>query len=246
MKRSIQTLLFLIIPVHFCLGTTHYPSGDAEIDHAREAVKISPTTPENYQQRMLFLSLWLNIAQQRGADAHSLFDSDKAYYTAEQKLVYAKGETRKTLLNEICIAVDAYYRDMEEVFRKLNEEGPIYSPFKGDPSTFPKGGNMDADWPMFQKDKHNSGYTDAPGPKTGELAWKFQAKGSIHTTVTLDRGTVYFGSNGGELYALNETDGALLWETAVDPVEKRARKQFTVPLVVDGKLYVGAANKRLY
>ena len=64
--------------------------------------------------------------------------------------------------------------------------------------------------------------------------------------MTLDDGTVYFGSNGGVLYALSEADGSLIWQTRVDAVEKGARKQFTVPLVLDGKIYVGGANKQVY
>ena len=110
---------------------------------------------------MLFLSLWLNIAQQRGADTHALFDSDKAYYGIEYQLVHARAAKRDQLLQGICTAVDANYRDMEGVFRKLNEEGPIFRPFKGNPEGFPAGGNVEAEWPMFQKDKHNSGSHDA-------------------------------------------------------------------------------------
>ena len=36
------------------------------------------------------------------------------------------------------------------------------------------------------------------------------------------------------------------WETRIKKVEEGARKQFTVPLVVDGKIYVGSANRHLY
>ena len=152
--------------------------------------------PENYQQRMLHLSLWLNIAQQRGADTHSLFDSDNAYYKTEQKLVNAKGNKREELLKQICKAVDDNYRDMETVFCKLNEEGPIFTPFKGDGSNFPEGGNMDAEWPMFQNDIHNSGFTDAPGPKHGELAWKFPVGVGWYARPSVEGDRVYIGSPG--------------------------------------------------
>jgi len=84
------------------------------------------------------------------------------------------------------------------------------------------------------------------GSKDSLIAWKFRAKGAVNTAVTLADSNVYFGSNGGVLYALKESDGSLVWETRIDLVEKGARKQFTVPLVVNGKLYVGSANQQLY
>ena len=143
MKLLSRIVPSLLIPAQLCLGAAYYPSESAEVDRAREAVKSSPTTPENYQQRMLMFSLWLHIAQQQSADTHSLFDSDKAYYTAEQRLVSAKGGKREKLLKEICLAVDANYHDMETVFQKLKDEGPIFKPFKGDLPDVPVAGNMD-------------------------------------------------------------------------------------------------------
>ena len=196
MRRIVEILIAFIVGSHCCVGAEYYPSGSAEIDRYREEVKAAPTTPENYQQRMPFLSLWLNIAQQRGADTHALFDSDKAYYGIEYQLVHARAAERDQLLQGICTAVDANYRDMEGVFRKLNEEGPIFRPFKGNPEGFPAGGNVEAEWPMFQKDKHNSGFTDAPGPKLGELAWKFPVGLGWHSRPVIQGDRIYVGSPG--------------------------------------------------
>ncbi len=436
-----------------------YPSGSADIDEYRKLAKESPTTPENYQQRVLLLNLWLYIAQQRSANTHSLFDSDYAYFTGESDLLKAKGEVeRKEVLQRICTAIDDGYKNMEEIFRQLNEDGPIFEPFTGDPSRFPESGNMEDEWTSFQHDKHNTGYTTAPGPKTGEtvwkfpvglgwyaspviegesiylaspgmhttskcldlktgeeiwkstqhhermgvykypaimstpvvledriilrevnshggnegqarnlvyvdkktgetlnrkyaghidyrtqvapvvsngkqivypfgvhdiystpaicqnlnrlicadldnkkkhwdlilgdidvlaepvmtethviqgttdgylysvgliqrddidnewafqsrggeIAWKFKAEGGIHTSVAVQDEAIYFGSNGGVIYSLNERDGSLIWETKVKSVEKRTRKHFTVPVLADGKLYIGSANNQFY
>jgi outer membrane protein assembly factor BamB len=396
---------------------------------------------------MVLLYCWLGVLQQQGADTHPLFDFDSDCEPLQHRIVRGKGEAKAQAVKEMCKVIDDAYPVMEEVQKKLKETGMIYKPFVGTPEGLPKGGDMGADWPMFQGNKHNTGYTKAPGPKTGELAWKFpvglgwyarpsiegnrvyvaspglrttsfcldletgkdvwsstqrhpifgiykypaimstpviledkiilrevnshggndgqarnlvyidkktgktlsrkyaghidyrtqvapvvsngkqtvypfgvhdiysqpaicqnlnrlicadvnndrklwdfnvgdidvlaepvitdthvlqgttdgylyslslmgsnhdritwkfRANGEVNTAVTLTDGNVYFGSNGGSLYALKETDGSLVWETRIKDVERGARKQFTVPLVLDGKLYVGGANKQVY
>ncbi len=422
-----------------------YSSGSEDIDRVRAEVKESPTAPDNYRKRGLLLFVWLGSLQQQSADTHPFFDIDKAYYQLQWKIVRGNEPAKEQAIREICKVVDDGYKKMEEIFRTLKEDGPIYKPFTGDTTGFPKGGDMEAEWPMFQGNKHNTGYTKAPGPKTGQLAWKFpvglgwyarpaiegsrvyvaspgmhttslcldletgeeiwkstqehplqgiykypaiastplilkdrivlrevnshggnegqaknlvyvdkktgktlsrkyaghvdyrtqvapvatngkymvypfgvhdiygapaicqnlnrlicagvnndrklwdfnvgdidvlaepvmteshvlqgttegylyslnlkgapriawkfKADGDVNTSVTLDNGSVYFGSNGGVLYALNEADGSLIWQTRVASVQKGARKHFTVPLVTDGKVYVGSANKHFY
>ncbi|TWU38290.1 outer membrane protein assembly factor BamB family protein [Novipirellula artificiosorum] len=422
-------------------------SGDRDIDRVRAEVCVTPTTAENYQRRALLLFTWLGSLQQQSADTHPFFDVDKKYYELERKTIHGRGAAKQEAVQSICKTVDEGFEVLESIFRKLREKGPIYEPFIGSLAGAPKDGDMEADWPMFQGNKHNNGYTEAPGPKTGELAWKvpvglgwyarpviegdrvyvaspgmhttsfcldlatgeeiwkstqdhpllgiykypammstpvilkdrmvlrevnshggnegqaknlvyidkqtgktlsrkyaghidyrtqvapvqsngkfmvypfgvhdiygspaicqnlnrlicadvdnerrlwdfnagdidalaepvmtesrvmqgtmegylysfnlegphdariawkFRADGAVNTAVALAGETVYFGSNGGVLYALNEADGSLSWQTSLDAVEKRARKQFTVPLVIDGKLYVGSANKCFY
>jgi outer membrane protein assembly factor BamB len=426
MKIKIHLFLFLSMLTQICCNAAEfYSSGSPDIDRMRAKVKESGTTADNYQRRALFLFVWLGSIQQQSADTHPFFDIDKAYYALEGKTIRAQGAAKEEAIRNICKVVDEGYQVMEKIFRTLKEEGPIYEPFTGDASDSPQGGDMEADWPMFQGNKHNTGYTEAPGPSTGELAWKFpvglgwyarpavedgrvyvaspgmhttslcldldtastplilndrimlreinshggndgqaknlvyvdkktgktvsrkyaghvdyrtqvapaatngeytvypfgvhdiysapaicqnlnrlicadvnnerkfwdfnvgdidalaepvmtesrvlqgtmegylyslnlkstrdtliawkfKAKGAINTAVTLDNGSVYFGSNGGVLYALKEEDGSLIWRTRVSAVEKGARKHFTVPLVAEGKMYVGGANKNLY
>jgi len=437
-----------------------YSSGSEDIDRMRAEVIESPTTGENYRERSIFMFNWLGSLQQQSADTHPFFDIDKAYSGLQAKVVNGRGAAKEKALRQMGELIDEGFQVLEEIQRTLKEQGPIYQPFKGDPKGFPKGGDMEAEWPMFQGNKHNTGYTKAPGPKTGELAWKFpvglgwyarpavegdrvyvaspglhttslcldmktgkdiwkstqshpmfgiykypaiastpvilddrivlrevnshggnegqaknlvyidkktgktlsrkyaghidyrtqvapvasngkymvypfgihdiysappicqnlnrlvcadinnnrkiwdfnvgdidvlaepvvterhvfqgttegylyclnlagggsaiadksfvaahansrvywkfKANGDVNTAVTLDNGNVYFGSNGGVLYALNEADGTLIWETSIDSPEPGARKQFTVPLIHNGKLYVGSANKFFY
>ena len=391
--------------------------------------------------------LWLGSLQQQCADTHPFFDIDKAYYELQWKSVHGRGQAKEEAIQHMCPVVDDGYQRLEEIFRGLREDGPIHTPFTGDAGGLPQGGDGDAEWPMFQGNQHNTGYTKAPGPRTGELAWtfpvglgwyarpavegnrvyvaspgmratslcldldtgeriwestqmhplfgiykypaiastpvilkdrivlrevnshggndgqaknlvyvdkhtgktlsrkyaghidyrtqvapvasngkytvypfgvhdiyeapaicqnlnrlicadvnndrklwdfnvgdidvlaepvltedrvlqgttegylyalnlagapdqriawKFKADGGVNTSVALADGNVYFGANGGVLYALSEADGSLVWETRVDPVEPGARKHFTVPLLKEGRMYVGAANRRVY
>ncbi|MFC1760646.1 PQQ-binding-like beta-propeller repeat protein [Planctomycetota bacterium] len=463
MNRNAFLFSFVVflLPIYWACAKDFYPSGSLDIDHVRADVKASPTTAENYRERSLLLFVWLGSLQQQGADTHPFFDVDKAYYQLENRIVHGKGAAKEKALQDMGKTIDEGYQVMETILQNLKEEGPIYKPFKGSAKGFPQGGDMDAEWPMFQGNKHNTGYTKAPGPKTGELAWKFpvglgwyarpvveddrvyvaspglhttslcldlesgkeiwkstqnhpllgiykypammstpliledkiilrevnshggnegqarnlvyidkktgktlfrkyaghidyrtqvapvatngkftvypfgihdiysqppicqnlnrlicadvennrkhwdfnvgdidvlaepvmtdhlvfqgttegylyalnlggggsaaaqkafkleasknsriywkfKADGAVNTAVTLVDGTVYFGSNGGVLYALKESDGTLAWETWIDSPEPGARKQFTVPLVLNGKLYVGGANKHFY
>jgi outer membrane protein assembly factor BamB len=424
-----------------------YSSGSPDLDRIRAEVKESPTTADNYRNRSLLLFVWLGSLQQQCADTHPFFDIDKAYYQLQEKVVHGCGPANEDAIRSICKVVDDGYKVMEKIFCSLKEQGPIYKPFTGDPAGFAGEGDMETDWPMFQGNKHNTGYTEAPGPQTGELvwkfavglgwyarpaiegsrvyaaspgmyttslcldldtgreiwkstqehpllgiykypaiastpvilkdrivlreinshggnegqarnlvyidkktgqtlsrkyaghidyrtqvaplvsngtytvypfgihdiygspaicqnlnrlicadvnnerkmwdfnvgdidvlaepvmtedrvlqgttegylyalnltgnheeriAWKFKADGAVNTTVALADGKVYFGSNGGILYALNESDGSLIWQTKIPAVDPRARKQFTVPLLNDAKMYIGGANKHVY
>jgi len=92
--------------------------------------------------------------------------------------------------------VDDGYKVMEEIFRTLKEDGPIYEPFMGDSAGFPENGDMQADWPMFQGNKHNTGYTNAPGPKRGELAWTFPVGLGWYARPAVEGNRVYVASPG--------------------------------------------------
>jgi eukaryotic-like serine/threonine-protein kinase len=51
---------------------------------------------------------------------------------------------------------------------------------------------------------------------TGRVAqplWTFKTGGAIWSSPAVDRGTIYFGSNDGSIFALKAHDGKLLWQT---------------------------------
>jgi len=76
----------------------------------------------------------------------------------------------------------------------------------------------------------------------GSLMWKFTAEGPIYSVGAVFDGKVFFSirwpgfyGDGGKLYALNASDGTLFWNATF---EKRVDK--CGPIVVDGKVFVGA------
>lgn len=449
-NRRWRLLLAILLPVVLLgslTGEEFQFSGSPDIDAARRDIATIPTTTDTYRERSLLMFLWLSTLQQQGADTHPFFDADTRYYRSENAVLGRQGAAREKALREMGKAIDAGFAVLEEIQRKLNADGPIFQPFTADPASAPTGGDMEADWPQFQGNIHNTGHTTAPGPKTGKLAWKnpvglgwyarpvvedgrvyvaspgmrttsfclelengaeiwkstqthpllgiykypaimstpvlvgdhvvlrevnshggnegqarnlvyldkktgrtltrnyaghvdyrtrvapvagngkfmvypfgahdiygspaicqnfnrlicadvdnekrlwdfnvgdidalaepvltddrvlqgttegylyalnlagpssqriawkFHADGAIHTTVARHGGRIFFGSNGGTVYALDETDGSLAWKTPVGKVEPRARKQFSVPLVHDGRIYVGSADHSVY
>ena len=105
-------------------------------------------------------------------------------------------------LKQMCDFVDRAYKAMEQIQTSLVEKGPIFKPFEGDPASAPKGGDMEADWPMFQRDEHNTGYTPAPGPATGREAWRFPVGLGWYSRPVVEDGRVYIASPGMRTIAL--------------------------------------------
>jgi hypothetical protein len=194
MKKNLIPAFFLF--AQLCGGAEFISSGSPDIDRTRTEITKTPTTAENYRERSLLLFIWLASLQQQGADTHPFFDADQSYYRLEGKVNAAEGPAKDEAIEEMGGAIAEGYRVMEEISRKLKDEGTIYKPFKGDPKGFPTGGDMEADWPMFQGNKHNTGYTTAPGPKTGELAWKFPVGLGWYARPSVEGDRVYVASPG--------------------------------------------------
>ncbi|QLE02461.1 PQQ-binding-like beta-propeller repeat protein [Galbibacter sp. BG1] len=94
---------------------------------------------------------------------------------------------------------------------------------------------------------NDSNHVDLSGTNEDQLiAWNFKADGAINTKVLLENGRIFFGSNGGTVYCLDEKTGEKIWSINVPNVELRARKHFTSGVIHNNTLYMGAANNRLY
>ena len=97
------------------------------------------------------------------------------------------------------------------------------------------------EWSMFRHDSDSSGSTGSTGiiPQ-GTLKWTFAAGAPIHSSPALAGGTVFFGSQDSNLYALNADTGTKNWayETGswVD----------SSPSIAKGVVYFGSNDGKLY
>lgn len=72
------------------------------------------------------------------------------------------------------------------------------------------------DWPMFQLNYNHSAFRDADAPDTNEIKWKFNLTEDsdsdwvVSSPMIVD-GYIYIGSDDGNLYKFDITDGAQVW-----------------------------------
>ena len=192
-----------------------YPSGSADIDTVRRDIRAAPTDGDSCRRRALLLYMWLSALQQQGADLRPFMSVDRRYHPLEAHVDEASAEERSRLLPELSALVDEGFSVMETIQARLAEAGPIAAPFQGDASNFPSGGDMEAEWPMFQRDIHNTGYTDAPGPRHGRAAWKFPVGLGWYARPIVEDGKVYVASPGMRTtsFCLDLETGEEIWKS---------------------------------
>jgi outer membrane protein assembly factor BamB/PKD repeat protein len=99
----------------------------------------------------------------------------------------------------------------------------------------------DASGWKFRSDISNSGVYDDGGTRPdGALLWNFTTGREVRSCPAIVDGVVYFGSNDGNLYALNAETGALIWNSAA------GRGIQSSPAVADGVIYAGSWDSNLY
>jgi outer membrane protein assembly factor BamB len=97
-------------------------------------------------------------------------------------------------------------------------------------------------WRTFRADASRSGYapeTSAPRRDVHD-AWKFKTGGNVESSPAVVGDTVYIGSNDGNIYALNATDGNQQWTFHTDGAVRSS------PVVTDDSVYVGSDDGHLY
>ena len=196
-----------------------HPSGSEEIDRTRREIAGTPTHPDTVQRRTLLLFLWMATLQHQGADTRPFFDLDKAYYRLDHQLAQAGSEEDRTeVLQRMSALIDRGYGVMEEIQTALVEKGPLFEAFEGDPDQAPAGGDMEAEWPMFQNNIHNTGYTTAPGPRRGREAWRVPVGLGWYNRPVIEDGRVYVPSLGMNAitYCLDLQTGEEIWKATQD------------------------------
>jgi len=221
-----------------------HSSGSADIDAVRREVKVAPSNADNHRRRALLLYMWLSALQQQGADTRPFTDVDKRYYSLADRLAT---EDDERLLAELTALVDEGFDVMETIQSRLVERGPIATPSAGDASDFPEGGDMEAEWPLFQGDVHHTGYTKAPGPRFGRGAWKFPVGLGWYARPVVERGKVYVASPGmhSTSFCLDLKTGREIWKSSQDHPLFGIYKYPAIastPLVLDDRIVLREVN----
>lgn len=97
-------------------------------------------------------------------------------------------------------------------------------------------------WPMFARDRANSGYApDVTGPVDEiETQWSVETGAGVPSSPAVAGETVYVGSGDGRVYALSTVDGSEQWTFETGDVVASS------PAVADGTVYVGSRDTRVY
>jgi outer membrane protein assembly factor BamB len=102
---------------------------------------------------------------------------------------------------------------------------------------------QDADsWPMFHNDLAHSGYSASLAPCTNYTSWIYTtaAQRGVQSSPAVADGYVYVGASDGNVYALNASTGAFVWNYTTGGVV------FSSPAVVGGVVYVGSEDNYVY
>lgn len=97
------------------------------------------------------------------------------------------------------------------------------------------------EWPMFKRGLSRTGYVSEVDPPTQSVTphWKFKTGDEITSSPVVADGTVYIGSQDGNLYAVDAADGTQQWQFETDQRCHEAT-------AVGDTVYLGCADGNLY
>lgn len=97
---------------------------------------------------------------------------------------------------------------------------------------------------MFRGNAGRTGEMPGPAPDPGQgidLRWQFTTQaGGVHSSAAVVDGTVYFGSDDGNVHAVSLADGKEMWRFPTGDYVS------STPAVVDGTVYVGSDDQNCY
>jgi len=89
-------------------------------------------------------------------------------------------------------------------------------------------------WPQFRGNRQNTGVSTSPMPATFKLLWTYEAGESIESSAAIFGGTVFVGSQKGELVALDLETGSVKWKYSTkEPIGESS------PCVGNGAVFIG-------
>jgi len=172
-------------------------SGNEDIDRMRAVVLQSPTAEANSRERLAMLYSWFKLLMHQGMDMRSF-------------------EPVRSRMGQGQPASAELPRQIDEgfaVLEKIQNEGNPRENIPGEPTPQPK--RVPTDWPLFQANSAETGYTADPGPRQGKVAWRFPIGHNWYARPSVESGRVYIASPGVTtlLYCLDEKTGKVIWKT---------------------------------
>jgi len=105
----------------------------------------------------------------------------------------------------------------------------------------PRNRLSETSWPMFMGNiSYNGNSPDRKLKPPLEILWKYKTGGHVSSSPIVVDGTVYVGSQDGNLYALNAKDWGLKWKF------KAGDRILTAPTFSDGYVYFSARDNKVY
>ena len=160
-----------------------------------------------------------------------------AAQAAEIEKRWQKKHRRKMIMKRVGIPVGSVLLVGLITLGMLSRYSDVFSPI--DPAI--TSDSAAGQWSMFHGDLARSGgagsNTDLP---QGQVAWTFTARAGIHSSPAVADGTVYIGSQDGNLYALDAATGSEKWEF------KTGSWVLSSPVVAEGIVYVGSNDGFFY
>jgi outer membrane protein assembly factor BamB len=102
----------------------------------------------------------------------------------------------------------------------------------------------------------DDGYLYSVDLASHDLRWKFRTAGFVRSVPAIAGGIAYVASDDGNVYAVNTKDGSQAWKAAIgnaanprvvpDPASPTWDFHQSSPVVADGTVYVGSADKHVY
>jgi outer membrane protein assembly factor BamB len=106
---------------------------------------------------------------------------------------------------------------------------------------------VQTNWDQFQYSalrKGSNPYENVLSPATVgsiDVDWMYTTGGAVQSSPAVVNGTVYFGSNDANIYAVSASTGALVWKYATG-----GAITFSSPSVLNGVVYIGSTDNSVY